>query len=232
MATYKIGNQVIGIIRSCSAGKLGAMSMQFSNQPYTILKDISVTLTFDADNKSSEVSDKTILGFNHDTLNEIRLSNVPLNDKILELIYQENVDEPLYSKRELCDSDNEGHIYLSTNGEIYQVFIYDEEGNLEAAYGTYNGDYLTVNKPNSSYSIYYSFLGTKSFLFDKTPNIYVSLDLITIGNEDDGTQDMMVHINKCLIRADKALYFNRGGANTIDLTAQVIHTNKDYITIK
>lgn len=230
MATYKIGNKVNGIIRSFSTGKLGKMNMTYDNQPYTILRDISATVNFAANDKDNNVAHKTFVQYNADTIDQIRLSNVPLTEKVLDLIYKDNPDK-LYSKQETYQSDEEGNIYLNTLGDIYQVFIYNDEGNLESAYGTYSENILHVEKAESIYSIYYSYLGEKSYYLDKPDNFYITLDLEILGNEDDNTQDMCLHIEKAAIKVDKNMYFNNV-ANSIDLTITVIYTGLNYLTIK
>lgn len=230
MATYKIGNKITGIIRSFCAGKLGNMDMIYDNQPYTIIRDISATLTFSNDTKDETVGRKNLLQYNADEVKEIRLNNVPLTEKILSLIYKDNPDK-LFSKQEDYESDENGIIYLNTDGTIYQVFIYDNKGNLEQAFGEYQEQELHVNKTDSVYSVYYSYLGEKSYFLDKPDNFYIKIDLDIIGNEDDNTQTMCLHIEKASVRVDKSMYFNNN-SNSIDLTCTVIHTGLNYITLK
>jgi len=230
MATYKIGNKITGIIRSYCAGKLGNAEMQYDNQPYTILRDISATVNFSNDTKDNTTGRKNLLEYNADTIKEVRLNNVLLTEKILNLIYKTNNDK-LFSTQEIYESDEKGVIYLNTPETIYQVFIYDDEGNLEDAMGSYQGDTITVLKSESPYSIYYSYIGEKSFLLDKPDNYYIKLDLNIIGNEDNNTQDMCLHIEKGSVKIDKSMYFNNN-SNAIDLTIVVIHTGLDYITLK
>ena len=230
MATYKIGNKITGIIRSFCAGKLGSMDMTYDNQPYTIIRDISATLTFSNDTKDETVGRKNLLQYNADEVKEVRLNNVPLTEKILDLIYKSN-PEKLFSKQEDYESDENGIIYLNTDDTIYQVFVYDNEGKLEQAFGEYQTQELQVAKPESIYSIYYSYIGEKSYFLDKPDNFYIKLDLDIIGNEDDNTQDMCLHIDKASIKVDKSMYFNNN-SNSIDLTCTVIHTGLNYITLK
>lgn len=230
MATYKIGNKVNGIIRSYCAGKLGQMDMMYDNQPYTVLRDISASISFATDDKDSSVANKNLLQYNTDTISEINLNDVVLTEKILDLIYKSNPDK-LYSKQETYESDENGNIYLNTTDDIYQVFVYDDEGKLEAAFGEYNGSILHVNKTDSVYSIYYSFLGNKSYLLDKPDNYYIKLDLDIIGNEEDNTQNMCLHIEKAAIKVNKNMYFNNS-SNTVDLKFIVIYTGQNYLTIK
>lgn len=233
MATYKIGNKVTGIIRSFCSGKLGETIMQYDNQPYAFLKDIDVSLTFSEQDKSNNQGAKNLLEYNFDTLQLVSINNVKLTDRILSLVYKENKEGPLFSKREQYTSDNEGKIYLNLpSGSIYQVFVYDDEGVLESAFGEYTSSTLTVNKINSNYSIYYSYEGEKSFFLEKPENFYVTIDFEALGNENDGTQDMCIHIAKCVLKVNKNMYFTSNNSNAIDLTAQVIYTGDDYITLK
>ena len=85
MKTYKLGNKTKCIIRSFSAGRIGEQEMQYDNQPYTVLKDVEASLTFTDKNISSK-STFVDLSYNIDNLQEINISNVELNDKILNLI--------------------------------------------------------------------------------------------------------------------------------------------------
>lgn len=233
MATYKIGNKVTGIIRSFCAGKLGDINMQYDNQPYTLLKDIDVSLTFSEQDKSNTQGNKNLLEHNFDSLQFVSINNVKLTDRVLFLIYKENKEGPLFSKREEYTSDDEGKIYLNLPADaIYQVFIYDDEGTLEAAFGEYTESTLTVEKVNTDYSIYYSYEGEKSFFLEKPENFYVTIDFEALGNKDDGTQDMCIHIAKCVLKVNKNMYFTSNNSNAIDLTAQVIYTGDDYITLK
>ena len=78
----------------------------------------------------------------------------------------------------------------------------------------------------------FTYLGEKSFLLDKPDNNYVKLDFEVVGNEDDGTRDMSIHIEKCILRTNKNMYFTTNNSNAIDLRATVIYTGKDYITLK
>ena len=228
---YKIGNKVDVIVRSYNSGDMGSMTMQYKNQPYTILRDITATITFFNRDVSAEQGEDILLAFNHDNVSRINLSDVPLNDKLLDLLYEENEDA-LCSEQEYVTTDENGQFFISWPTDVvYQVFMYDDQGVLEQAFGTCDDTMFTMLKPNTQYSIYYSFKGTKSFLLRKKENMYVTLDLIITGNIEDETSDMCIHIEKCALSADKALFL-RDEINTISLTARVIRGGNNYITIK
>lgn len=135
MNTYKIGNKVTGIIRSYVSGAIGDIKLDYDNQPYTIVKSIEANLTF-KDVNSTAKSSFTELTYNDNKLTQVQLSDVTLNDKILNLIFSKT-DTKLVSRLENCISDDEKNIYLtSPKATVYQVFIYGADGNLAAAYGT------------------------------------------------------------------------------------------------
>ena len=129
MNTYKLGNKVTGIIRAYSNGKIGDTIIQYDNQPYTILKSISANLIFtdiDKNIKSGFVD----LSYNNSKLYQIKLSDVSLNDKILNLIFLKSKTK-LVSKVENYISDDNNKIYInSTTDQIYQVFVYNNSGAL------------------------------------------------------------------------------------------------------
>ena len=229
MKTYKIGNKVNAIIRAYIAGNF-AVEMEYDNQPYTIIKGASVDLVFKSKDSMAKLQDKQLLTFNHDQLSQVNIKDVELNDKILDLIYKENKDAPLCTKAENYSSSG-NTIYLNTTGTIYQVFIYNDEGELESAYGTYNDSTIQVEKENSSYLIVYSYKGEKSFFLSKPENFYCTVDLEIIGNVDDETSNMFVHIEKCGIKVDHNMYFNQS-ANAVDLSLIVLDTGSDYITVE
>ena len=228
MKTYKLGNKIKCIIRSCSSGKIGNQEMEYANQPYTILKNIEASLTFGEKNKNSR-SIFTDLSYSEDCIQEINISNVEINDKILNLIFSKN-EEKLCSTMENCMAEN-NKIYISTPAsEIYQVFIYDIDGNLESAYGSLE-DFTVKVKRNEDYIVFYSYLGESSYNLNRRESFYLSLDLILEGNADDTLNTSYIHINKCALHVNKNMYFNRS-LNTVDLKFIVIDDDKNYITLE
>ena len=228
MKTYKLGNKIKCIIRSCSSGKIGNQEMEYANQPYTILKNVEASLTFGEKNKNSR-SIFTDLSYSEDCIQEINISNVEINDKILNLIFSKN-EEKLCSTVENCMAEN-NKIYISAPAsEIYQVFIYDVDGNLELAYGSLE-DFTVDVKRNEDYIVFYSYLGESSYNLNRRESFYLSLDLILEGNTDDTLNTSYIHINKCALHVNKNMYFNRS-LNTVDLKFIVIDDDENYITLE
>lgn len=230
METYKLGNKVNCIFRAFHSGKIGDETIQYDNQPYTIVNDIQAELTFNSINKNL-TSGMTDLAFSQEKLNEIRLFDIPLTNKILNLIFLKS-EEKLCSVSKNFNSDEEGKIYFSKpSEEVYQVFIYDNEGKLEKAYGTFTDDFFQVDKPQSNYLICYSYLGTIGYSFTSNDNLYLTLDLECISNINDETKHMFIHIEKCNLRANRGLTFSQA-SNTTDLIFRVISDSNNYIVLK
>ena len=228
MKTYKLGNKTKCIIRSFSAGRIGEQEMQYDNQPYTVLKDVEASLTFTDKNISSK-STFVDLSYNIDNLQEINISNVELNDKILNLIFSKNEDK-LCSTMINCVAENNKIYITSPTDEIYQVFIYDVDGNLEQAYGVLNNMEVAVQR-NEDYLVFFTYVGEKSFKINRSESLYLTLDLILEGNANDEINTSFIHINKCALKVNKNMYFNRS-LNAIDLKFVVIDDNESYITLE
>ena len=104
MRTYKLGNKIDCIIRSFSSGLIGDEELIFVNQPYTVLKDVKANISF----KSSDANAKTSfsqLHYNVDSIDEITISDVELNNKILSLIFSKN-EEKMFSQMQNCEVEN------------------------------------------------------------------------------------------------------------------------------
>ena len=228
MKTYKLGNKTKCIIRSFSAGRIGEQEIKYDNQPYTVLKDVEASLTF-VDKNISSKSTFVDLSYNIDSLQEINISNVELNDKILNLIFSKNEDK-LCSTMINCVAENNKIYITSPTDEIYQVFIYDVDGNLEQAYGVLNNMEVEVNR-NEDYLVFFTYAGEKSFKINRSESLYLTLDLILEGNADDEINTSFIHINKCALKVNKNMYFNRS-LNAVDLKFIVIDDNESYITLE
>ena len=228
MKTYKLGSKIDCIIRSFSSCVIGSQEMLYNNQPYTILKDVSARLSF-ADSSVQSKTTFTQLAYNVDTLREITISDVELNDKILNLIFSKS-EANLCSTMQNCDAED-NKIYITTSSpKIYQVFIYDVDGNLEQAFDELDTFEVEVAR-NENYIVFFAYEGDKVYKLSKRGSFYLTLDLIVTGNADDELNTSYIHINKCALEVDKDLSFNRG-MNSVDLRFIVIDDNESYIVLE
>lgn len=236
MATYKIGNQIDCIIRAYSSNAIGTYKPQYDGEPYTIIRGENAVLNFSS--RDTEISDdERVAGYSIEKINSFSIYNVTLTDKILNLIYSKKEGFSV-SYHEKLLSTEENKIYLNkglgkTKKMVY-VFYSDDDNAapvLKQAYSTLEGDEITVDTPNAYYNVVYEVITNNIYSLDKRNNVYVSLDITTTSNEDDKTNQTHIHIDKAVVRVNKALHFN-ANANAVDLTFVVIHDNdnlEDYI---
>ncbi|MBO5947572.1 hypothetical protein J6Q66_01905 [bacterium] len=227
MKTYKLGNKIDCIIRSYCGGKIGSIDMKYGNQPYTVLKEVEASLRFSARDKDAN-SDFLNLTYNADNLDEITISDVELNDRILNLIFSKN-EENLAHAMENCESGDDKIIYIKPEYSC-QVFVYDIDGNLENAYGELKTNQIPVQRANEDYLVFYSYPEQVSYSLKRGENLYLTLDLILTGNRDDEFNKSYIHIEKCALQISKDMYFNER-INSIDLTFKVLKDGNNYITL-
>ncbi len=229
---YKIGNKANGIIRSYCPGNVGNFMAEYANQPLCRMKDVGVSIHFRSlDKTATGHQGVTELAYNRNQVDYITITGIPLTTRVLDLIFESNSMGLCNTDKDYM-SDENGKIYLDLPKDtIYQVFVLDEDGQLEAAYGEYSEIELSVEKPNSPYLIFYSYESDKSYIFNKPANSYVKLDLELVGNAEDDTVPMFMHFDKCNISSNDYLSLNNS-ANTIDLQFRVVNTKEDYISIQ
>lgn len=229
METYKLGNKVKAILRAHTPGQIGSVEIQYSMQPYTILDAVDAQVIF-KDNNSSAKSIQTLVNYNIDFVDSVNLNNIKLTDKIINLIF--SVDsKPLKTISKNYQSNSNGVIYLPNNTSLYQVFIYNDEGELEIAYDKIDDNFIQVAKPLSSYLLVYLQDAQKGFSLNRMNNITLALDLEVIGNENNSTNTMWLHFDKCSLSVNKNLYFSND-INSVDLTFKILKSDNDYITLK
>ena len=257
MKTYKLGNKIKCIIRSSSAGFIGSQEMELGNQPYTILKDVEASLVFE-DSTSNVKTNFNKLAYSEDSLKEITISNVELNDKILNLIFSKN-EEKRCSTVENITIDHK-QFQISTNvDEIFEVFVYNYEGKLIAATDKINltdssASKITLNNTTFKHYwperhldiieeglVFFDYKGHHGFNLTREydwrtqedyryRSQYLTLDLIIEGNEDDTFNTSHIHIDRCALKVDKNMYFNRS-INSVDLRFVIINDSENYITL-
>lgn len=240
MNVYKLGNKVKCIIRSFSSGKIGTIDMQYANQPYTVLSDVEANLSFRTKNRDLSAI-RSELNYSIDYADVLKISNVKLSDRILNLIFSSFQDSLCHISENYTGYNGQFYLPFPKGlDEIYQLFIYNADGKLVKAEGTCKNNKIIIpedlNKEACDYLVFYSYPG-KGYNLQKNDNFYLSLDLEIQGNQGDSqsntdiTSTYWVHLNKCALEIDKNLYF-RGSINTIDLTFKILHSNEDYITIE
>ena len=240
MKNYKLGNQVTVIIRSYSDDTLiGDQYVEYANQPYTIIKSAEANLSF----KNITSTAKTTfnhLAYTHIKPSQLSISNVTINDKILNLIFHKNqTEEPhLCTKLENVTSSQDKKIYFGQlNTTLKNVFIYDSEGKCKYEPKLNNNSY-PVDKSEQPYLVCYQYDSTTSFSLDQNNNHYYTIDLLLTSNqkefgEKDNTINSTIHLEKCALEINSDMSFAQN-SNAVDLKFIVLDDNnlENYITLE
>ena len=239
MKNYKLGNQVTVIIRSYSDDTfIGDQYVERANQPYTIIKSAEANLSF----KNITSTAKTTfnhLAYTHMKPSQLSISNVTINDKILNLIFHKNqTAEPhLFTKIENVISSKDKKIYFGQlNQTLKNVFIYDSEGNCKYEPELNNNSCL-VDKSEQPYLVCYQYESTTSFSLDQNNNHYYTIDLLLTSNqkefgENDNTINSTIHLEKCALEINSDMSFAQN-SNAVDLKFIVLDDNlENYITLE
>lgn len=240
MKNYKLGNQVTVIIRSYSDDTfIGDQYVEHANQPYTIIKSAEANLSF----KNITSTAKTTfnhLAYTHIKPSQLSISNVTINDKILNLIFHKNqTEEPhLFTKLENVISSQDKKIYFGQlNTTLKNVFIYDSEGKCKYEPELNNNSY-PVDKSEQPYLVCYQYESTTSFSLDQNNNHYYTIDLLLTSNqkefgEKDNTINSTIHLEKCALEINSDMSFAQN-SNAVDLKFIVLDDNnlENYITLE
>lgn len=251
METFKFGNKVKCIIRFHNCSKsIGGITPQFDEQPYTVLNNLSATVTFKSNSTNSTSKESAYLMANQvDEIGEIQLRNCLLTDKLIYLLFGMREGAGNFTAQCQVTADEDGKLYLPTTKTVCRAFVYDSNGDLYAAY-TFDGKEKSNNlhgldmsngqvlsKDNcifsttegargfitdQDYMIFYEYPGEFTFSLDSQYSSVMSFDLISDGNLQDSTKSFCLHIAKATISANKTFYFTKQESNTIDLTLKVI----------
>ena len=239
MKNYKLGNQVTVIIRSYSDDTfIGDQYVEYANQPYTIIKSAEANLSF----KNITSTAKTTfnhLAYTHIKPSQLSISNVTINDKILNLIFHKNqtATPHLFTKIENVMSSQDKKIYFGQlNETLKNVFIYDSEGNCKYEPELNNNSYK-VDKSEQPYLVCYQYESTTSFSLDQNNNHYYTIDLLLTSNqkefgENDNTINSTIHLEKCALEINSDMSFAQN-SNTVDLKFIVLDNDlENYITLE
>lgn len=239
MKNYKLGNQVTVIIRSYSDDTfIGDQYIEHANQPYTIIKSAEANLSF----KNITSTAKTTfnqLAYTHIKPSQLSISNVTINDKILNLIFHKNQTAAphLFTKLENVTSSQDKKIYFGQlNTTLKNVFIYDSEGNCKYE-PELNANSYPVDKSGQPYLVCYQYESNTSFSLDQNNNHYYTIDLLLISNqkefgENDNTINSTIHLEKCALEINSDMSFAQN-SNAVDLKFIVLDNNlENYITLE
>lgn len=220
---YKIGNQVSTIVRNYRVSDDTSLE---NHAPYTVLGAKECKISFKDQTTSASHLNRVDLFFNNRIVNEVQLFSVPLTEKVLSMCFQEEESLPCAEYEESTIRNNK-LILKKRKNAYYNIYVYGLDNTLIYSSAESSSPVLNIEHDDVAVFVFYEYLDN-AFVLNKPENHYVTIDMITLGNNDDQTAKMRMHFEKCGYVVNNDLSFNKTG-DTVNLTFKVIATEKDYI---
>lgn len=230
----KPGSKVDVLIRNNYTQQIGKYSLT-ANEPYTLLKDLSVSFIYNENNVLVNKQQGNLLSTALDYPNRITIYDVPFTDKISNLVFTQYTDECFKTNIMTCVAAN-NTIYFEHN-QCFNMYVYNETNELLGFFAA-TDNYLTGPElvDNESYKVFYQYLvSSDSIKYElKTPHhTYFTVEIFGESNVQDTTTPIYLKFNKCNLVSNKDFIFNnQAGTNTVNLSFDIIEGQKDYIVIE
>ena len=196
MKQYKIGNKATAVLRNYINNSIGNIPMEYARQPYTILSEVEADIYFE-DNQSTKRNAFNVLDFNERKLSKIVLKEIPLTTRICNLIFTKEQQDGITKIDNIKDTDL---YYIPSNAEkVNNLYIFNENQEIIV----YQSE-AVVNNPIalSSQECYIAIYEepTITAYALKSENVYMGLDLIFHGNEQDTPIYYTIHLEKASLK--------------------------------
>ncbi len=227
MKTYKIGNTADCTISALSVGPMGNIDIEYVGQPYTKINDLEVEVSFSDETPISTQGVQNILGTHTNYVEHLVLKNVPLNEKIIALLFEDSAQKACTTSI-VATANNEGVVFLPKMN-AYNIYIYDI--NNELVKKQESGARVEELEANTKYYIIYQFDGVVSKQLNTKATPYMSLNIESFGNIDDQTTKSWLSFSKCMLVSSIDLSYQLYG-NSIDLTFKILKDSVNYIVLE
>lgn len=233
----KAGGKVDVLIRTKTAQKIGDINL-IENEPYTFINNVAINFLSSQEGVRSK-ADGTILSYNNMLANQVHLYNVPLTEKICNLVFQNRKILNKTYKTLLVANNN---TLILHHQEAYNIFVYDLNNNLIGVSDYVSDGIITSDKiiNNQKYLVFYEYIinnniDNKMYNLQSPDRSYFTLDIFGKGNQDNLSSDVFIKIDTCVLITNNNLIFNNG-LNSLDLTFDIIqmknNQNKNYLIVE
>lgn len=187
---YEFGGACDVIIRCNNERIIGGKTYK-ANEPYTILKDVFVSLGY-KNITSDSGAKKNVIAHREGLPDIININGITLTTKVCDLIAERTREVRYINKVCECIADN-GKIYLPETPADKTLFIY-KNNELFTTFIIENDILKGEFIEGQSYLIFYSVLSDNiCFNFNVPSYGYFSLDIIGKGNVDKITQNVYLN---------------------------------------
>lgn len=222
----KTGGSVDILIRSYS-GQVIAGKSYGKNEPYTVLNNVNINF-YTSQEGAGTGSNGNLLYYNDAQPSIITLMNVPLSEKVIDLIFLKN-NKALKSHYFIAEADE--HTLIMQHNHVKNVFIYELETNNYIGFAEEVDDKIIQDDNlinGNKYIVFYEYEdlnSKKQFNLVSPSNNYFTLDIFGKGNTNNNTADIFFKFKKCVLKTDTTLTFNEG-LNTVNLSFKIIKDDR------
>lgn len=222
---YEFGGSCDVIIRCNNTQTIGSKTY-YPNEPYTILTDVYVNITYVV-NSSEQNARKSTIAAREGFPDKVQIFNVPLTTKILDLVTSRTDTKNI--ARTYCAKSIDKRIYLPEIPNLNNLFVYNGEQRIDGIV-VENNDIIYSEEFNDEedYLIFYEVPSSNiCFNFDTPYYSYFSLDIIGQGNQDKVTNGIYIKIPACSLMTTGVFDFVQGNILKSPLIFNCIQQNQE-----
>lgn len=221
---YEYGGLCDVIVRCNSERTIGGKTYK-ANEPYTILKDVVVNLSYRTTTHEG-TSRNNVMAAREGLPDYVSISNIEFTDKVACLIADKQEQKFLSNFCE-CEAWN-GEIYFPAATEVGNVWLYNANNELITDY-TIETDKLVGNfEEGQKYLAFYNYLSAhKCFSFETPHYGYFTLEVFSKGNHDKISEPLYIKFPAVALMSVPVFDFVNGNILHAPLNWQVIHKGQE-----
>jgi len=221
---YEYGDLCDVIIR-CNSDRIIGGKKYSAGEPYTILENVIVNLSYRITNSDSSAKNQVIAA--RDGLPDyISISKVALNDKVMSLVADKQ-GKKMLSNFCYCEADG-GQIFLPHSEQIFNAWVYNENHDLVIDFTIQEGKLIGDFEEGQSYLVFYDFISTNDcFAFDTPHYGYFTLEIFAKGNNNKISDRLFIKIPAASLMSIPVFDFVSGTILHAPLQWQIIHRGQE-----
>ena len=225
---YEFGGVADILIRMKTARTIGGVNYA-ANEPYTLLKDVNIQFIYEQNAKQSSAK-STVYAFNSGRPSQILVNNIPLSQKIANLILTNDLTKTYSRTRKEMVYCKDGVLTLNYNPLPEDIFVFDSDMN-KVDCTLFDNNKLCADKNlinDMQYLVfYYESVSGDKYSFEMPSYGYFIADIFIKGNTNKITNDVYIHFDALSLASVPNFNIMSGGILNTPLVFNIIYTNQD-----
>lgn len=222
---YEFGDLCNVVIR-CNSDRTIGGKKYLAGEPYTILEDVLVNLSYVTTN-ANVAAQNHIIAHREGLPDYVSISRVPLNAKVVNLI-ADNKQPHYISNYCYCEASEGGVIYLPHSCPIVNIWIYDSQHNRITDFIVQEDRIVGAFEKYQTYLVFYDYLsGGDCFVFDTPHYGYFTLEVFAKGNTNKTTEPLYMKFPAVSLMSIPVFDLVSGTILHAPLQWQIIHRGQE-----